>query len=193
MASTAMLQNFKLRSGFKTNNDPSLTGALEAAARFAADINHTEPYWLSFLGKSGVGKTHLARRIFRHFMGVSRFDLSFNPERNRIEGNTGNWCNWRKLCASVREGNYGWVEDLCEDWFVVLDDIGTEYDSSGHLASVLDRIIAGRKKKWTVLTVNLSLEQISEKLDPRIASRMLRDGGQIVDMSEATDYSLRNL
>lgn len=176
--------------GFQTFGDSNLQRALDAASLFASSLNRVRPYWLTLAGVSGLGKTHLAKRVFRYFMDWSRHQLDYDPDRKRVFGNTAIWCDWRKLCAGVRRGEYGWVEDICEEWFVVLDDIGTEHDPSGHIASVLDQIISGRSKKWTLITVNLTLDQIATRLDTRIASRMLRDNGQVVEM-EGIDYNLR--
>jgi DNA replication protein DnaC len=47
---------------FNTCGDPQLTEMLHAASRFALAIKKKcEPRWLCLLGKSGLGKTHLAR------------------------------------------------------------------------------------------------------------------------------------
>lgn len=99
--------------------------------------------------------------------------------------------DWRKLCSRLRSGGWdelNWIEDT---WLVVLDDIGTEYDPHGAMLSALDRIINGRLRKWTVITSNFSMEQIAEKLDVRIASRMKRDGAKILEI-DAMDYALRD-
>ena len=49
---------------FQTFNDPQLDKMKVEAARFiTAFQNHDSPYWLSFLGNSGVGKTFLATQM----------------------------------------------------------------------------------------------------------------------------------
>jgi DNA replication protein DnaC len=165
---------------------------IEAAATFACDVNATHPYWLSLLGNSGVGKTRLARAVWRTFEMVTRFDVWLDVRNQSIRGGRGQFIQWRNLCSVVREGAWGWVDDICADDFVILDDVGAEHEreGSGFTASILDRILNARRDKWTMITCNLSLEAIGEKLDVRIASRLLRDKNVVVEC-DAEDFNLR--
>ena len=185
------LSSAKFGPQFRTLNDPQLETMFAQATQFAADVNNVKPYWISLLGESGVGKTHLARMLYRHFMGCSRFNLSLDAQHNRIVGNTGQFCCWRKTCADLRSGDYGLVEDLCDDWFVVLDDIGTAHDPSGFVTSALDRILNSRLRKWTVITCNYGLKEIAERMDVRIASRMIRDNSVVCELSDVPDFNTR--
>lgn len=123
----------------------------------------------------------LAKEVFRHFMAYSRFEVSLDVTRQRITGNTGQFCDWRTFCKDIRCGAYGRIDDLEEDSFVVLDDIGTEHDPTGFIASTLDRVCNARLRKWTLITCNLSLAQIAERIDTRIADRMVRDGSEVYE------------
>jgi len=162
-----------------------------AACQFAQDVNNLQPYWISFLGTSGTGKTHLAKMLYRHFMGCSRFNLDYDKEHNRIVGNTGQFCDWRRLTADLRSGDYELIDDLTSDWFVVLDDVGSSYDPNGFVASALDQVLNGRLRKWTVITCNYGLSEIAERMDIRIASRMIRDGSVVVECGDVPDYNSR--
>lgn len=178
---------------------------LAAALTFCADVHRQplKPYWLSFTGKTGTGKTHLAKAVFRWAQancrppvagldtGTCTVDIPGKAKYPWEKWNSAKgYIDWRKLCARLREGGWdelNWLEDA---WFVVLDDIGVEYDPNGLLASALDRIINGRLGKWTVITCNYSLAQIADRFDVRIASRMQRDGSKVLEI-DAMDYALR--
>jgi DNA replication protein DnaC len=183
-----ILQKFRQRANFVSNN-AERRKLLEETTRFAASLNFTQPYWLTLIGDSGIGKTHLARAVWKQFMTENRFETKFNKLENRIYGNTGMWCSWRRACAEFRDGSYGYIEDLSNEWFVIIDDLGAEQDTTGFIASATDRILAGRKGKWTMITSNLFLKEIADRIDTRIASRMLRDGGVVIE-SKASDYLL---
>jgi DNA replication protein DnaC len=169
------------------SNNADRRKLLEETTRFAASLNYTQPYWLTICGESGIGKTHLARAVWDQFRHENRFNLKFSKSGNFTYGNTAFWCDWRKCCAEFRDGAYGLIEDICNEWFVVIDDLGAEYDPTGFIASATDRIIAGRRRKWTMITTNMFLSEIANRIDTRIASRMLRDGGVVIE-SKAVDY-----
>lgn len=88
----------------------------------------------------------------------------------------------------LREGEYRWFEDLCEERLLILDDIGSEYQT-GFVAAKLYELLSLRVQKWTVITANLSTEQLSE-VDARIASRMIRGYSVVVDV-DVPDFNLR--
>lgn len=177
-----ILKRFKRIANFETRNHPQLERALDSTAKFAASINFTRPYWLTLAGGTGVGKTHLARKVLRQFLDQNRFELKYNSFTNQIIGNTWMWVDWRTFCASIRSGAYELIEDVCNEWFVVLDDIGSERDSTGFIAEATDRIFNSRRQKWTLITTNLLLKDVASKIDVRVADRMLRDGGEVIEI-----------
>lgn len=159
---------------------------------FAGELNFGKPRWLTLTGHSGIGKTMLAREVYRQFMEWSRFERSYNPARNCFTGTTGQFCDWRGFCKDVRSGSFGRIDDLEDDHFVILDDIGTEHDPNGFIAATLDRVCNARLRKWTLITCNLSLGQIAERIDARIADRMMRDGSEVFEAS-LDSFALRAL
>jgi DNA replication protein DnaC len=87
-------------------------------------------------------------------------------------------------------GDFSRTVDLCDDWFVVLDDIGAKRDKSGMGLDKLDTVLASRsEKKWTMITANQSLEELAD-MDSRISSRLLRGGSEAVEV-KMLDYAIR--
>jgi DNA replication protein DnaC len=149
---------------------------------------HVAPYWLSLLGKSGVGKTMLARRIVRFFRA--------RCENLTDETKAGQWMRrggfkpWGAVVSDMVEGDYTGLRDLKDDWFVCLDDIGAEYDRHKELSvAKLYDVLSARTNRFTVITANLTMDEVNRKMDARIASRLLRHGSVVVDI-DAPDFNL---
>jgi DNA replication protein DnaC len=65
------------------------------------------------------------------------------------------------------------IRDLCHHDLLVLDDLGAEKTTEFAITTlyiIIDRRI--RDAKRTIITTNLSLKEIEDKLDARIASRL---------------------
>lgn len=179
---------------FNTFGDPSLKEARHAAVEFCAAMGSrfTPAYWLSLLGPSGTGKTMLAKlcgKFFRtHLDGF--LDERHDPEKERVY-RKGGFKSWGNVVTDMLEGDYSGLRDLREDWFVCLDDIGAEYSRTRELATTkLLEILNAREGVFTIITANLSLDEINKQMDARIASRLLRHGAVVIDVT-ATDYNLR--
>lgn len=176
---------------FATFGDPSLVHLFTEAERFADETARGQkPRWLTLSGRSGVGKTHLARKLKEFWMTRSGF--------RKVSGRVGTilsrldcrFVSWRRFIERQRAGGFTEIVELCELPFVIVDDIGAEYDPNGFARARLDELLDARLGKWTVITTNLRLSEIGEQLDTRISSRMLR-GGSIFAETTATDYNLR--
>jgi DNA replication protein DnaC len=154
---------------FQTLNDTQLERMKTESARFiTAYKRDLEPRWLSLLGSSGAGKTMLAQEI------------------KQVCG--GRFVPWIKVCKMLREGEYRWFDDLCDELLLYLDDIGSEHHTD-FIAAKLYELLSIRVPKWTVITANLSLQQLSD-VDGRIASRMIRGESVVVDV-DVPDFNLR--
>ena len=138
----------------------------------------TEGIFLS--GSRGVGKTHLAVALMREMIlntpirnhsGTFRIDLQKMPLFISVP----------ELLLEIREtfgdnalsekaviDKYSWVDVL------IVDDLGAEKTSDWVLQTlytIMDRRY--REELRTIITSNLSIEEIREKLDDRIASRIV--------------------
>jgi DNA replication protein DnaC len=189
-------------SEFQTFGDPQLEKMKSEAASFLDDIlNDRTPRWLSLLGTSGAGKTMLAKIIAAVFRDSKHMQINWPATKAtqtpstphgrfiRYRGGLINWGN--AINNRMLKGEYDFLEDMRDYHFFAIDDIASEYERHrGLSASKLYNVFEARLKKWTVITANLSLEQIGTVLDARIASRMIRDGGAVVDVN-VPDFNLR--
>lgn len=160
-----------------------------AKAMCSPDI---EPYWLTISGKSGVGKTMLCRSvlyIYSEYLSLLEDENLTSP--GVIIRRRGGMKHWPSAINDMLNGDYSGIPQLKEDWFVCIDDFAAEYERNRELSvSKLYEVLNCRRGKWTLLTCNLDLPSIAEKLDTRIASRLLRDDGVHINVN-TTDYNLR--
>lgn len=172
--------------GFKTLDDPRLEAVFLAAWRFREAFlsRRSQPHWLSLLGRSGNGKTHLATCLWneiRSFCDWNPIGCAYTPQ----------FLVWPDFVDRLRTGEfYGFLNDAKRWPFLVIDDVGAERDSTGFVTDRLYSLLSCRVGRWTILTSNLSLAQIRDRLDERLASRMIR-GGSVVAECTAPDWATR--
>jgi DNA replication protein DnaC len=143
-----------------------------------------DPYWLSYCGKSGNGKTFLADIVYQHLGRVPH--VNHHPILK-----VGAWrVEWPKLVSSLYNREHWHLDDYAEANLILLDDICVDADSRGLEREWLWRFLSRRMGRWTIITTNLSVADVAEKIDTRIASRMLRDGNVVIE-TNTTDFALR--
>jgi hypothetical protein len=181
---------------YETFNEPSLIRTKAAVERWVSDFDtNKRRRWLTLSGNSGTGKTFLALQVWRWFMRQGRRPRSVVD--GRVIGGGGSFYKWRDLAQRCFDLDYSWLSDAAEadTWLLVVDDIASVRDPSGNLAEQLWRLLDSRLNTWALFTSNKDLAQFA-KLDPdggtgvRIASRLVRDGNEVVEV-EAMDYALR--
>ena len=130
---------------------------------------------LYIYGPAGTGKTHLATGVARQLPGSS----VLKPQRiYRIVRGNG---------RQSAEDEQASINRLVRQPILVIDDLGVD-KRTDYSVSTLYEIIDGRimaKKKGLIVTSNLSLDALAERLgDDRIASR-LAGACRIVEISGA--------
>ena len=155
---------------------------VNSCADFVLAFKHdrTNPRWITLLGPSGIGKTHCATKLWNLARDRSVWAYTeFNPQV----------VYWPEYVSRLRSGKaFDHVRDML-DWPVVfIDDIGADRDTSGFASEQLNMLLGRREGKWTILTSNLSLEQIGS-IEPRIADRIIRSPNIFIE-TEARSYSL---
>jgi DNA replication protein DnaC len=182
---------------------------LAAAQRFLDEIRAgAEPRWLTYLGKSGTGKTHLAQKIgtwmrkFGERIYNETVRAKIDPDHARAstiyfyrqEGPT--FVKWGETIEQLRDRQRWPFHRACIDHYKVVDDLGANsFDRENkatvfavqNMAEMLDR----RLGKWSVFTSNFMRKELAEQFDVRIASRLMRSGNVIVNCDKVRDYARR--
>lgn len=140
-------------------------------------LNKVRPRrWLTLLGPSGTGKTHLAKAI-RNVVTQERPNLFAQ------------FWTWANVATKYRDGYYDIIDYLIrEPDVLVIDDIGAENVTESTRSNLL-RLADSRLGKWTIWTSNMSTTEINDRIDPRLASRLFRGDNVVVQQSpNAQDY-----
>lgn len=180
---------------FSTFDDPDLMKLRRAVLNFAFDFlmwntNHPAakaPYWLTICGPSECGKTYLIHQAVRFIQQFrihpATADVAKNPNRriyaNFYEAN-------HLVHDAIRNGGQDFALAKDSDLLAV-DDLGTD---SGREAAidVLYRLLSWRSARgetpgrWTIITSNLSPEQIGTLYDPRLESRLRRNHNRTLEL-----------
>ena len=173
---------------FKTHNDPVLENMKEEATLFIREMEDlkNKPRWLTFYGGSGTGKSYLSKLMYDRFH--SHLYKIYDEDQYPIFREGRFYPSY--MIANMAREQADMNEPSCFD-LVVIDDLGAEYVAdSGFITAKWIELFDRRMGKWTIINTNMSLDEIAEKYDRRISSRMIRDGNVAVDCS-TMDYSLR--
>lgn len=168
--------------GVETFNDPAISLMVDRCAAFSLAFKSKQhPRWLTLLGNSGTGKTHCAGRAWTYLKKNIIWDKNdYTPGK----------IYWPEFVSDLRSGNaFEKLRDMVSWPALFLDDIGAERDTTGFASEQLNMLLGRRMDKWTILTSNLSLENLGQ-IDPRIADRVIRPPNIFCDI-ETKSYAVR--
>ena len=171
---------------------PTHAEMLTAAACFASDVlERGEPHWLSILGPSGVGKTHVLRQTFNLLRkAASERVWRVWTAEGRSEPGWGTPTT-AHIIPNADLDDYQAPRDFAKLDLVYIEDIGagSSQTDKGAARVVRDRImelLQLRSRKWTLLDANLYRRDLEQHFDGRIASRLTRDGSVMIEVPETT-------
>lgn len=163
--------------------------ALMLAKRRVAEFANRQRLGLVLMGNYGCGKTHLGRVVFRHFFT----QCLMIGEPMLLE---------RLHAAYGGDGSEALiVSELRLIPVLVLDDVGAGYvtpESKAWIEGLYWRVLDRRAEHQlpVMITCNLHVEQLAERLGGRAMSRLVGLCGSddsFVDLSDVPDYRCRNL
>lgn len=157
------IQKFAARLEFQTFADGDLTAMVGAGLEWLDAFQQRRPArWLTLLGQSGTGKTHVARRLWHCVRPLADFSgVEFDARA----------IYWPDFVDELRSGEaYGQFNDL-KLWPVLfLDDIGAERDPNGFASEKLNTLLGCREGRWTIMTSNFARKDF----EARVADRLVR-------------------
>lgn len=169
---------------------PGLCEVLPAVQAWCSAVIRREPprRWLSLLGPSGVGKTHVLRQALACLQSATARGLWKIPTATGQRSP-----EVAHLIPAVDLTDYRAPRDYARYDLIYIEDIGSgaalDKGSGAVTRSRIAELLQLRSAKWTLLDANLYRREIEQQLDGRIASRLKRDGSWMVEVPvEVPDY-----
>ena len=147
-----------------------------------------------FAGDPGVGKSHLGMSILRNLNESGEKDksclfISVDEMFLRIRDSFDN--------KDSRYTEHYFAKLLTDVDYLVLDDLGTETGGSGtkktasdFVMRVLYAITNGRQNKSTIVTTNLTREELEKMYDRKLVSRLMKNIF-VINFEETTDKRIK--
>ena len=172
--------------GFETFNDPVLKQMLLESQESIARLFDKDYRWLVFSGPTEVGKTHLIKGI-RSF--VQRYNESINL-KEKFNYPFYMYFTWPELIEKLMSKEIT-VDHLRNIGGLFIEEFLANNYSVPNAFTIIEinkaqEVLNARMGKYTVIDTNKSINEI-QKIDPRIASRLLRDNAVLVDIPSGTE------
>lgn len=153
---------------YKGENRENMEKIYNKLVSYANSFSNDKMMNLLFIGKTGLGKTHLSTSIAKVVMD-NGFDVVYETAQN--------------IFTDIETDRYSRTDRLSDDMvsskyydcdLLIIDDLGTEVDNKYNLAGLYhlinSRIIS---EKSTIINTNLDIKQIYDRYEDRITSRLL--------------------
>ena len=153
---------------------------LESCRRYAQTFHEHSPN-LMFMGKTGLGKTHLSLAIA---------NVAINNGFSVVYGTSQN------ILSDLQSENFGRTEniyynehDVLNTDLLIMDDLGTEYMNAYSIACLYN-IINTRilKKRPVIISTNFDFNQFNKIYDSRITSRIAGEYSTLILEGEDIRY-----
>jgi len=169
------------------DNPDYMRQVYDRAKKFVEKIDITKYNNFTILGGVGVGKTHLMECMANFALDNHRYVIylsAFKLNQTFLNYHTANMAEKNSIIAPLLE-----CEMLC------IDDLGCEQMLNNVTIPRLIMLINERNlaSKKTVITSNLTLDEIRERYDYRLCSRLLDNNVSLTIMIDGRDLRQKNL
>lgn len=158
-------ENFDL-DYYSGDNRDNMSIILQKSKEYASDFSSEKMRNLLFIGKTGLGKTHISTSIAKVVMD-NGYDVIYETAQNIFSD-----IEQDRYSRNDREDSVS--SKYYETDLLIIDDLGTEVDNKYNIAGlyhlVNSRIV---NEKSTIINTNLSITQINDRYEDRITSRLL--------------------
>ena len=160
-------ENFDLSFYEEGKERERMTANFLAIKSFAENFREKKGENLLLVGNTGTGKTHLSTALAKTVIEKG-YSVLYDSSQNIISA----------FEADKFRSGFGTYENKSDKYFdvdlLILDDLGTEF-SNQFTVSCLYNLLNTRQNKGlsTVISTNLSEEELSLKYEARIFSRMI--------------------
>lgn len=182
---------------FRTNTQTEQT-VKQQAQEIAARYLNGEVFNTILTGSAGTGKSHLAMAILQEVNEKAQEpqEVAFASTSEILRKIRGSYDDKEKQNSEERV-----LERFAHPQLLVLDDLGTETGGIGttkkasdFTQNILYSLSNRRQDRSTIITTNLTGEQISGMYDQKLISRLTRRSqGNILNLKDLTDKRKQNL
>lgn len=166
--------NFDLtRYSYDEKIKEKMKANLLAAKAYVRDFGKNQENLL-LIGSTGTGKTHISTSIARELIHQG-YDVIYDSAQNIISD----------FESDRFRNNYGKEENKSEKYLdctlLIIDDLGTEFQNAFTLSTIYNLLNSRQNKGLaTILSTNLTPDELARKYEDRIYSRIVGSGCRIL-------------